>query len=153
MKAKKKELGAVAATPLRRASVRNKLKEEQKVVVVVVAAAPPSSRRGARERKKAEEVKEEKVDEEEEDDDDDDKDRKEEALCLSLKKRDKNIMENKAMVRIPKELICSVLSQNSIGNVYECPSLPKTREIIVENWSKFPLGCVTVAKRTPFDSR
>ncbi|CAL8296401.1 unnamed protein product [Lota lota] len=93
MKAKKKEAGAVAVTPLRRASVRNKLKEEVKVMekeVVVVVAAAPSSRRGARERKKEEEVKE-NVDEEEED-------RKEEALCLSLRKRNKNIMENKAML-------------------------------------------------------
>ncbi|XP_056438082.1 cell division cycle-associated 7-like protein [Gadus chalcogrammus] len=86
-KMKAKELGAVAAPPLRRASVRNKLKE---VVVVVAAAAPPppSSRRWARERKKEEEVKLDEVD----------NDRKEEDLCLSLKKRDKNIMENKAML-------------------------------------------------------
>ncbi|KAK0148467.1 Cell division cycle-associated 7-like protein [Merluccius polli] len=100
MNAKKKELVAGAATPLRRTSARKKLKEvvvkaekKNEVVLVVAAAAPPPLRRGARERKKQEEaVKEEEEEKKVEEGGE------EEALCLSLRKRDKNIMENKAML-------------------------------------------------------
>ncbi|KAG7281367.1 hypothetical protein CRUP_023518 [Coryphaenoides rupestris] len=84
------------------------LKKEVVVVVAAAAAAvTPPPRRGARERKKKqqqqEEVKKEEdkkvaSDEEEEEKEAAEEEGEGEAVCLSLRKRDKNIMENKAML-------------------------------------------------------